>query len=669
MVTTGVFGDLGGSLPVENVQALASKNPDDIPLQYIRPEVEYDEIFVHGSLQIPVIDMNNLVIGQVGYGEELAKLHRACKEWGFFQLINHGASEAIEHMKVVTEEFFKLPLEEKMACAQVPNNIEGYGQAFVVSEDQKLDWGDMLFILPLPASRRNMRFWPQNPASFKSTLEEYSSKLLSISRSLLGLMAENLGANPEELTSKFEDCIQGMRMNYYPPCVHADKVMGLTPHSDATGLTLLIQINEVEGLQIRKDRKWIMSNGEYSSIEHRAVVNVEKERLSIAAFHSPNVEGNIGPLPDLAEKEGAKYKTISVVDFLKLIVSRKLDGVFGDLGGSLPVENVQALASKNPEDIPLRYIRPEVESDEIFVHGSLQIPVIDMNNFVIGQVGYDEELAKLHRACKEWGFFQLINHGASEAIEHMKVVTEEFFMLPLEEKMACAQVPNNIEGYGQAFVVSEDQKLDWGDMLFVLPLPASRRNMRFWPQNPASFKSTLEEYSSKLLSISMSLLELMAENLGANPEELTSKFEDCIQGMRMNYYPPCVHADKVMGITPHSDASGLTLLIQINEVEGLQIRKDRKWVPIEPIPGAIIIMSNGEYSSIEHRAVVNVEKERLSIAAFHSPNMEANFGPLPDLAAKKGAKYKTISVEDFLKLIVSRKLDGKSLLDHLRITH
>ncbi|KAK3016770.1 hypothetical protein RJ639_006443 [Escallonia herrerae] len=338
-------------------------------------------------------------------------------------------------------------------------------------------------------------------------------------------------------------------------------------------------------------------------------------------------------------------------------------GVFGDLGGSLPVENVQALASKNPEDIPLRYIRPEVESDEILDDGSLQVPVIDMNNLVMGQVGYYEELAKLHRACKEWGFFQLINHGASEAFEHMKVVTEEFFKLPLEGWLCTG------EGYGQAFVVSEDQRLDWGDMPFVLPLPASRRNMRFWPQNPASFKSTLEEYSSKLLSISMSLLELMAENLGANPEELTSKFKDCIQGMKMNYYPPCVHADKVMGLTPHSDATGLTLLIQINEVEGLQIRKDCKWVPIEPIPGAIIIMSNGEYSSIEHRAVVNVEKERLSIAAFHSPNMESNFGPLPDLAAKQGAKYKTISVEDFLKLIVSKKLDGKSLLDHLRITH
>ncbi|KAG4117177.1 hypothetical protein ERO13_D12G212750v2 [Gossypium hirsutum] len=45
------------------------------------------------------------------------------------QLINHGiADELIEKMKIDTQEFFKFPLEEKMAYAQLPNEIEGYGQ-------------------------------------------------------------------------------------------------------------------------------------------------------------------------------------------------------------------------------------------------------------------------------------------------------------------------------------------------------------------------------------------------------------------------------------------------------------------------------------------------------------------------------------------------------------
>ncbi|KAK8614201.1 hypothetical protein V6N13_122570 [Hibiscus sabdariffa] len=72
-----------------------------------------------------------------------------------------------------------------------------------------------------------------------------------------------------------------------------------------------------------------------------------------------------------------------------------------EFGGSLPVENVQSLASKNLEDIPSRYIRPEVEFDVVSIDKSFQIPVIDMR-----KLGHDDEQKKLHFACKDWGFFQ-----------------------------------------------------------------------------------------------------------------------------------------------------------------------------------------------------------------------------------------------------------------------
>lgn len=71
----------------------------------------------------------------------------------------------MEKMKDDVRQFFSLPLEEKKAYAQLPDSIEGYGQAFVVSEDQKLDWGDMLFLIARPNAFRKMRFWPTNPTS------------------------------------------------------------------------------------------------------------------------------------------------------------------------------------------------------------------------------------------------------------------------------------------------------------------------------------------------------------------------------------------------------------------------------------------------------------------------------------------------------------------------
>lgn len=78
-------------------------------------------------------------------------------------------------------------------------------------------------------------------------------------------------------------------------------------------------------------------------------------------------------------------------------------------------------------------------------------------------------------------------------------------------------------------------------------------------------------------------------------------------------------------------------------------------------------MSNGRYKSIEHRAVVGTQKERLSIAAFHSPNYHAMIGPLPELARGSEVNYRTVDHENFMKLFFSARLDGKSFLDRMKL--
>jgi len=75
--------------------------------------------------------------------------------------------QVIGNLKSDVVEFFKQPLEDKQECSQQPGSLEGYGQAFVVSEDQKLDWGDMLVIQVQPSESRDLRFWPTRPPSFR----------------------------------------------------------------------------------------------------------------------------------------------------------------------------------------------------------------------------------------------------------------------------------------------------------------------------------------------------------------------------------------------------------------------------------------------------------------------------------------------------------------------
>jgi isopenicillin N synthase-like dioxygenase len=74
----------------------------------------------------------------------------------------------IEGLKADTIEFFNKPLEEKMAYQQDSDGtLQGYGQAFVLSEEQKLDWSDLLYVMTRPVARRNMKFWPTSPSTFR----------------------------------------------------------------------------------------------------------------------------------------------------------------------------------------------------------------------------------------------------------------------------------------------------------------------------------------------------------------------------------------------------------------------------------------------------------------------------------------------------------------------
>ena len=102
-------------------------------------------------------------------------------------------------------------------------------------------------------------------------------------------------------------------------------------------------------------------------------------------------------------------------------------------------------------------------------------------------------------------------------------------------------------------------------------------------------RNDLETYSRELKNLAVQILDLMAKALAVDTMEIRELFGEGDQSMRMNYYPPCPQPELVMGINPHSDGSGLTILLQANEVEGLQIKKDELWIPVKPLPNAFII--------------------------------------------------------------------------------
>ncbi|KAK8466514.1 hypothetical protein PHAVU_008G118300, partial [Phaseolus vulgaris] len=92
----------------------------------------------------------------------------------------------------------------------------------------------------------------------------------------------------------------------------------------------------------------------------------------------------------------------------------------------------------------------------------------------------------------------------------------------------------------------------------------------------------------------------------------------------------CNTPGQVLGLSPHSDTSTITLLMQDDDITGLEIRHQGGWVPVIPISDALVvnILTNGKYKSIEHRAVTNKNKKRLSYALFVCPNGDAEVEPL-----------------------------------------
>ncbi|KAJ8766739.1 hypothetical protein K2173_007806 [Erythroxylum novogranatense] len=348
------------------------------------------------------------------------------------------------------------------------------------------------------------------------------------------------------------------------------------------------------------------------------------------------------------------------------------------------IDDVQELRKAKPTIIPHRFVRDVSErpTTDMILSFSLvsSIPIVDFSRLDGSNKGAckNEMLQQLARACEEWGFFQVINHGiALNVLESIEKVAKGFFMLPLEKKQRYPMVPGTVQGYGQAFVFSEDQKLDWCNMFALGITPHYIRNPKLWPKEPLEFSETVEIYSRSVRKLCENLLKYIAMTLDLKSTTFEEMFGEAVQAIRMNYYPPCSRPDLVLGMSPHSDGSALTVLQQgKGSSVGLQILKDNKWVRVQPVPNALVInigdtlevLTNGKYKSVQHRAVTHEELDRLSIVTFYAPSYEIELGPLAILVDENNpCKYRRYNHGEYNKHYVTNKLQGKKTLEFAKI--
>ncbi|CAA3011457.1 probable 2-oxoglutarate-dependent dioxygenase At3g111800 [Olea europaea subsp. europaea] len=160
--------------PVVRVQHLLDNGMKEIPECYVKKPSERPHFkeSATGEIDIPVINLQDLFSEDDLLRQTTASLvDSACREWGFFQVVNHGVShQLMVATREAWHEFFHLPLEEKQKYANSPSTYEGYGSRLGVEKGVSLDWSDYFFLHYLPISLRDEKKWPKLPVPCREHL-------------------------------------------------------------------------------------------------------------------------------------------------------------------------------------------------------------------------------------------------------------------------------------------------------------------------------------------------------------------------------------------------------------------------------------------------------------------------------------------------------------------
>ncbi|KAG8473451.1 hypothetical protein CXB51_035758 [Gossypium anomalum] len=304
-----------------SVKALSeSPGLSSIPSIYTFPKQPNHKPVSDTKEPIPTIDFSLLTSSNPDErSKTIRELGKACRDWGFFMVTNHGVPERM--MKAMIEvcmEFFELTEEEKGECEgkHVLDPIR-YGTSFNPSVDKILYWRDYLKIFQHPAFHS-----PSNPPSFREIALEYSKRTRGVMKEIVRGISESLG-----LEDKYIEKASNYDSKLVSTMPTARTRHGLAAHTDYGLLTLLIQ-NDTVGLQVLHKDKWILSNGKYKSVLHRAVVNDRDVRISIALTHGPAADAAVNPAPMLLEdgQNPLAYGAMKYKEYLELQQSNKLDG-------------------------------------------------------------------------------------------------------------------------------------------------------------------------------------------------------------------------------------------------------------------------------------------------------------------------------------------------------
>ena len=290
------------------------------------------------------------------------------------------------------------------------------------------------------------------------------------------------------------------------------------------------------------------------------------------------------------------------------------------------------------------------------------VPVID-----IERLTSPDTLDALDDACRNWGFFQITNHGIDQHIaDEMHRFMQEFFAQPDTAKKQISRTLDNPWGFYDKELTKNIR--DWKQVFDFGPDDGKGISPR-WPRDLPGFKQCMLSYYSECEALSHQLLAAISINLGMPAGHLGESFLPRHSSfLRLNYYaiyPPRTKAEDLtnsgeapLGVNQHSDAGVLTILAQDSHA-GLEVQKDGQWHLVEARSDALVVnigdivqvWSNDIYKAALHRAVTSPDHARFSAPFFFNPDYSATYAPLPGiLKSGQTAHYREINWGEFRNL-------------------
>jgi isopenicillin N synthase-like dioxygenase len=224
-----------------------------------------------------------------------------------------------------------------------------------------------------------------------------------------------------------------------------------------------------------------------------------------------------------------------------------------------------------------------------------------------------------------------------DLIDHAWKLSEAFFALPLEEKLAHhdpaiagarGYTPFGVEIAKDA--KAHDLKEFWHvgrDLPPGSPLADASMPPNVWPARPESFKEVFSELYRQFDATGATILSRIALYLGLDEHWFDGPIEDGNSVMRLLHYPPLEDiSGEAIRAGAHGDINLTTLLLGAEEAGLELLTREGQWIPANPPEGALVInvgdmlerLTNHLLPSTIHR-VRNPDAARARFSRYSMP--------------------------------------------------